>query len=358
MNTSVQIFKELDEALFFWLDDRGGLIYESPAYLLFLKQLLNCEICYLVSKNEFSDICGVLPVAVSQHARLGTVANSLPFYGSYGGIILDQNLSDTLKNQIRGDLISSLNRMAHQELWTAQTLIAGPLDPSTKWYESHLEYDYKDFRIGQLTDLPSPEDNVAEALLSHFEDPRPRNIRRAQKAGINIAPTQDPLALSFLYEVHCANMNKIGGLAKPKLFFDLIPKLFSQEQYKVYVAEKEGKPIAALLLLYGGGVVEYFVPATIWEYRNDQPLSLLIFEAMKDASNEGFQTWNWGGTWATQDGVYHFKKKWAARDIRYFYYTKIHDAKVLMETRETLLSAHPFFYVAPFSELKLCSDKD
>ena len=44
--------------------------------------------------------------------------------------------------------------------------------------------------------------------------------------------------------------------------------------------------------------------------------SLLIFEVMLDAVEKNYEYWNCEGTWESQKGVYDFKKKWGANDMR------------------------------------------
>ena len=46
-------------------------------------------------------------------------------------------------------------------------------------------------------------------------------------------------------------MADIGGLAKNDRFFDTIPDYFEADKdYRIYIAQKEGTPVAALLLFY------------------------------------------------------------------------------------------------------------
>ena len=110
--------------------------------------------------------------------------------------------------------------------------------------------------------------------------------------------------------------------------------------------------MAGLLLLYFNKTVEYITPAIDADYRSLQPLSLILVEAMTDASRRGFIWWNWGGTWNTQMGLYRFKKKWGALERGYDYYTQLNDLSILEWSREKILEAFPNFYIIPFSALK------
>lgn len=72
---------------------------------------------------------------------------------------------------------------------------------------------------------------------------------------------------------------------------------------------------------------------------------------MQDAIKNGYKNWNWGGTWATQDGVYRFKKRWGTEDLNYYYYTKLnYDVKQLSKIE--LNNSYEYFYTVPFGEIE------
>ena len=73
---------------------------------------------------------------------------------------------------------------------------------------------------------------------------------------------------------------------------------------------------------------------------------------MQDAIDEGYQNWNWGGTWKTQKGVYDFKKKWGASDKKYFYFTKIINKDIIKLSPDKLMNNYPNFYTLPFEKLE------
>ena len=151
------------------------------------------------------------------------------------------------------------------------------------------------------------------------------------------------------------NMLKIGGKPKPLKFYKEIKKIFHYDQeYRIYLAKKKGQVVSALLVFYYKNTVEYFTPTVMQEYRSEQPLSLLIFEAMLDAVKErGAIYWNWGGTWLTQKGVYHFKSRWGAKDHIYNYHIKtFKDFNFNGIGQKDLEDAYPYFFTLPFTVLK------
>jgi lipid II:glycine glycyltransferase (peptidoglycan interpeptide bridge formation enzyme) len=158
--------------------------------------------------------------------------------------------------------------------------------------------------------------------------------------------------MGTLEQLHRENITGKGGLCKSETFFDLIPKHFRpNEDYKIFTATLEGEIIAALLLFYFKNSVEYFTPAINEEVRQLQPLALIIYEAMVDAAKRGYTTWNWGGTWESQEGVFRFKKKWGSLSKNYRYFTQLNLTTLREKKASDLLADCPNFYVLPFSNL-------
>ena len=92
-------------------------------------------------------------------------------------------------------------------------------------------------------------------------------------------------------------MSVLGGMAKDNNFFELVLDQFEPGiDFNIYIASKKKKPIAGLLLFYFKGIVEYFMPVINHDFKSDQPLPLIIYHAMLDASQNNFEWWNWGGT--------------------------------------------------------------
>ena len=72
---------------------------------------------------------------------------------------------------------------------------------------------------------------------------------------------------------------------------------------------------------------------------------------MTEAAKSGFKYWNWGGTWKTQTGVFRFKKKWAAFEQKYFYYTQLNDRSILNWSPDKIVKTFPNFFIIPFSQI-------
>lgn len=325
------------------------LLYTSFPYLQMLKAFLACEV-QIITVSENDQVIGFMPLAFKHNTKHGCVCNSLPFYGSNGGMIVDAKADG---EKVRKALLQKFYELVEERNCIAYTVISNPLDPEgDAWLRSNIKHDLVDQRIGQITHFPESSGDSAATLMSSFEDPRPRNIRKAQKEGVEVRALNTGEAMEFLYQTHFDNITAINGIPKEKRFFDMIPDFFSDNEYKVYIAELNGEKIAALLLFFYNRTVEYFTPAVVEKFRNAQPTALIIYQAMLDAISRGYQNWNWGGTWLSQGGVYDFKKKWGTSDHNYFYYTRVAKDDVYKMSKEDLLSEYPYFFVLPFSALK------
>lgn len=314
----------------------GGLIYYSKVYQDFLQRLLGCESRYKVAVTPGGQVVGALPLMKLVNTDGRAVLNSLPFFGSHGGPLAnDATVLDLL-------LEAYAEEVAQPDI-AASTFIENPLAPLA----DTPKHDLRDERISQITDINcSPED-----LMASFDSSARRNIRKADRLGITVSVVND--AWDFLKRVHVENMEAIGGTPKAPEFFESIPATMQPgSDYRIYIAHHDARPVAALLLLYYGKVVEYFVPVIEHDARSNQPLALVAYKAMCEARELGYTMWNWGGTWLTQSGVYQFKKKFAATERRYRYFTQIADKSMLARTPEDLLAGYPGFYVAPFGALE------
>lgn len=319
------------------LASNSGMFFYSLKYKDFLENLLKCESLYYLVVDGSDNIKGVMPIMVFK-GKYGVVYNSLPFYGSHGGILASDAGAVSL-------LLDKFNEISSFSDTAVNMLITNPLN------EDYVEpnNDFTDTRVSQITQIQYSK-NISEQLLLNFHSKTRNMIRKSLKSGLDIEV--DNNAFGFLEHTHKENMAAIGGMAKSSAFFSLIPQFFEADtDYKIYVAKKGRDKVAAVLLFYYKDMVEYFTPVIKSEFRALQPLSLLIYNAMIDAATKGYRLWNWGGTWLSQEGVYRFKNRFGAIDREYKYYIRLNNPKVLEASKDELAGQYPGFYTVPFNRL-------
>ena len=346
----IKVVSSKEEYESFLASTENSLFYHSWDYGDLLARHLEAERIILGAFDD-DNLVASFPFLMSKEGAYGRAINSMPYYGSNGGVLVCSDTDADREKEITELLLQRSREIATENQVGSMTIISNPLRPqSSQVLESVLDMEKTDQRIGQITPLPDSIEEDA-VLLSVFDNPRPRNIRKAIKSGIVVEASNNQEDMDFLFEVHKSNIESIGGLSKKKEFFDTVLSVISENDWKIYVAKLDGKPVSALLLFYFGNTMEYFTPATVHDYRNIQPSSLLIFEGMKDGIEKGYKYFNWGGTWFTQEGVYNFKKKWGAQDFKYEYYTLILNQDIYKADRATLLGDYYGFYVISFDKL-------
>jgi hypothetical protein len=332
----------------FLLQSKQTLLFHSWKYKLLLERFLNLDSRYLCLFDDNDNIKSAIPLFYFK-SQEGVIINSLPFYGSHGGVLeFDGNIK--YKKAILSKYIEIIN---DQNVISA-TLISNTFDNCDSFINDNLSYDYIDERIGQIIHLPlNVSGNMLEDEIFKMCHYKTRNmIRKSMKSGFEFIVENSDESWDFLMKTHNENMLNINGSPKPDNFFYAIKDIFDPSlDYDIWVAKKGNVFCAAMLIFKYNKTVEYFTPVINVKYRNEQPLSGLIFNAMKDVVQKGFKFWNWGGTWLSQDGVYRFKSRWGTKDFPYFYYTKLKSKEILNLSKDEILSKFPYFYVLPFNEL-------
>lgn len=332
-----------DEYTEFILKTLGATFYHSLTFRDLLIEVLNPIVEYALARRD-GLIVGVLPL-MGRAGPCGTVFNSLPFFGSYGGILaVDADARECLANWF-------LNRLGSKDV-AAATVVSNPFDPNQnqEWEDA----DASDLRVAQWTPLPSAA-RCNTTLFGLIDGSARRNVRTAEKAGVTVSI--DNSAFAFLEMTHRANMAVIGGNHKPATFFTAVQRVMrADEDYRLYVAHHQNVPVAAILLFYHGDYVEYITPVTAMDSRDLQPTAAILYKAMTDAIHEGRRVWNWGGTWLEQDGVYRFKRKWGAKERQYKYSTFVREPSLVRMIPTEVSKHYPYFYVFPFKRGPLTAE--
>tara|TARA_B110000438_G_scaffold274163_1_gene294148 strand:+ start:726 stop:1784 length:1059 start_codon:yes stop_codon:yes gene_type:complete len=352
MQTEIKILsKEIEHEYQNLLDNSTSALFShSLKFKNFLSSILkNAKDKYLCLYIN-GELEAAVPIFI-KGTGLGSVVNSLPYYGNHGGIIRKSQNIDSVG--ISPLLLNAINDLCEEINALSCTLVESPFD-SNDYYQSFGANLY-DERVCQVAHLPKVhEANSYDDTLLHSFHQKTRNIvRKSFKGEFTVRHDGKESTLQTLHEIHTQNILAIEGKPKNWSAYKAIKENFVyDEDYRVYYASKEGEVVAALLVFYFKETVEYFTPVIKKEYRSQQPLSLLIFQAMRDAVLEKeMSRWNWGGTWMSQKGVYHFKSRWGSVDYPYKYHIKTFKNLNYLKSigTEELLSEFQDFYIYPFN---------
>ena len=136
---------------------------------------------------------------------------------------------------------------------------------------------------------------------------------------------------------------------KPEFYASLLNDM--QDNAQVFWAEKDGKVIAASIMLHANGRMFYHLSGSIREYGTYAPTNLILYRAaMWGCANGCKILYLGGGLGAGVDSLFKFKKAfYKGDDLHHFYVgRKIHDPEVyeeLKKIREETIENANFFPV-------------
>lgn len=318
------------------------LVYYTSGYLKFLLEVAQGAVLRNLVAMDNGCPVGVLPLLEQRHGE-HAVLNSLPFYGSHGGPLVEGGATDV--DLVTVALLQAAMSIASHSGALSLTIIENPLQPISEGAIATVGLDLIDDRIGQFTRLPQ---NIAglEDLLSIFHQKTRNAVRKGYLANQVVRQVSDIASLRWLQQVHADAISKMGGFAKGMPVFEkLVEYLPLGQASRLYIGYVNGEPVSGLLVLLHGRTVEYFTPVATEAFKNEQVLSALIAEVMQNLVAEGYQLWNWGGTWRSQEGVYRFKSRFGAKDYPYRYVGKIFDETKLRQIKSDDPSAFRYFYL-------------
>ena len=151
-----------------------------------LQEVLDCQAHYLIA-HDTCRIHAVLPLMI-KNGTWGKVINSLPYYGSNGGILADNEKAASL-------LIKAYHEMLRKDDVLSSVVIDNPLLPQ----QSYFQHNLKDQRISQWTTLYPFDEQASQKLMEAFHSSARRNVRKAIKSEVKCAIENNQF--DFLYEI-------------------------------------------------------------------------------------------------------------------------------------------------------------
>lgn len=335
----------------FFKECQNDLIYYTPEYLSFLEDLIpNIDVCYYCLSNLDHKIFALMPIAKKTIGGKGTIVNSLPFYGSHGGVLFLNDNQD--KAKIQKLIIEEILNDIQDENILSITIVENPFQPFDASEMNLLGFEVIDNRLGQFKNIKLElyNQNFDYDLLMSFHSKTRNVVRKGLTFNAEFSEQIDDNTIDWLQSVHEKSILKLNGKFKTKEVFKTLLEHFpSPKNSRLFICKIDNKNIAGVLVLVFNETVEYFTPVIEEEYKSTQLLSSLIYETMKTLSKEGYKLWNWGGTWESQEGVYRFKDRFGGYTIPYRYFSLIKNQSIKEIDKDILASDFNFFYSYKFN---------
>lgn len=219
------------------------------------------------------------------------------------GPIIDESLSQAEVAYITTALVTELKKQAkkygcsflrfspfwpqgrHGQAYAALGSITSPL---------HLLAEHVWYLPLQET---SGKQRTEEELLADMRKTTRNLIRRAEKDGVSISASQNPVDdLKEFILLHDETRKRHGFTAYTNAFFESQIKRFSKrKECTLYLAKYQGKTIAASIHMHAFGETSYHHGASSSEYQKIPASYLLQWTAIRDALKRGDRIYNFWG---------------------------------------------------------------
>ncbi len=174
-------------------------------------------------------------------------------------------------------------------------------------YEEHLNF---------LINLNQPQADIWKAIRSNAQ----RNVRKARKSGVVIAPVTDNAGLADAYTILQQVYKRIQvPLPDQSLFQAAFEILHPLGMFETLLAKVDGEIIGAMMLLLHKGVMIYWYTGTLREFSSYRASDLLVWCALELGHEQGFHTFDFGGGGKPDEeyGVRDFKAKFGGCLVNY-----------------------------------------
>lgn len=237
-------------------------------------------------------------VYMRRKTALEGVYDSVTPYG-YGGVLFDGDTSEA-------------NRQAFWKAYVEKMKAEGIVDNFVRYHPVlanavNMKFTDTVIDLGKTIafDLETPE-VIWDNIIS-----KNRNmIRKAEKNGITIEHGKGMDLLDKFTEIYNATMDKDHAeeyyyFKRP--FYESIDSDL-QDNYEMFYAMYEGRPIAMSIMIFANGRLNYHLSGSDIEYRKLAPSNLLLYKAALWGYEQGCKTFHLGGgVGSGEDNLYKFK---------------------------------------------------
>ena len=314
--------------------------FHSKKHLNFLSNILELEPKFIVARKQ-KEITGIIPFFIKRSVY-GNVINSLPFFGSHGGIISEDH-------EIMKPLLEFLNNFNKENDVLSSVLITNPFTKDNTPYEKFYNFNFKETRLTQCTILQNENKNT---LWDKLEKRTRYTIKKSKTDAVVSTEVKIEDCEKDFYKMYKTGMETKSSNLKPPHFFQSIKNNFSQgKDYDIFMASNNSEPIAYLLVFYYNGFTEYYMPAFNLKWKNLNGISNLIWKSIEKSFDTGMDFYNFGGTLDNQKSLYLFKRGWNSTDFNYNYYI-FSDLDRLKHADVNELKKHyQYFYVFSYEKI-------
>jgi len=239
--------------------------------------------------------------AIVRNRAIGRTVFSMP-YGTYGGPILRQGLSDPVS--ARRELLEAFARRAGSR-WTLRSEMT--------WYPGSISEIPETLRPSESFTHILPLSLDFEALARGFHPSARRLVRQAEESGLTIRAASGEEDVRTFYDLASRTVRRRGGNPKPyslygRIHRELVPKGLA----RYHLVHHGDRPIAGSLHLFHEGVAMNWLPVSLESSWHLRPNNFLIARTLETLCGAGYVEYNFGASPHDAAGLIRFKESWGA----------------------------------------------
>jgi hypothetical protein len=218
-----------------------------------------------------------------------------------------------------GDVTSHIIRFGKSSGWRYIELRSGGGQPS--WVPA------SSFYYGHVLDIASDE----KTLFSSFRESTRRNIKKAEKEGVQVTVCNSLDSIRKFYRLNCMTRKLHGLPPQPYRFFEKVYEhAVSKGHGMVVLADYNGKTIAGNVYFHFGDKAMYKYGASDRKHQHLRANNLVMWETIKHYAKNGFRSLCFGRTEPENSGLLQFKRGWGGREqvVNYYKYDLKRDSYV------------------------------
>ncbi len=294
-----------------------GIIYHHSCWQSIIQRTYGYEPFYFACVDESLNIRAGIPFFYIGSWLTGKRFVSLPFSHYCDPLISSQSEFAQIFNTIQKEAI--YKRFSFFELRI--------MNLNKSYYPSDFK-NQKLFKIHILKLNRDPEILRKSFHKNHIQ----RSIKKAEKSDIHLRKGNNIQDIKEFYKLQLRTRRKHGVPPQPYSFFtNLWNVLYPEKRMDLLLVEHQQKTVAGMILFKFKNRVCYQYGASDENYLQFRPNHLLMWQAIKNACEGGFEYFDFGKSSIDNEGLIEFKRRWGTEesDITHLYYPDIYGLQTI-----------------------------
>lgn len=196
----------------------------------------------------------------------------------------------------------------------------------------YSENNYKVIALGETVAIDTTD---KENIWANFNSKNRNVIRKAINNGIQIKKSMSKELLETFIEIYNKTMDKDEAddyyYFENDFYYSILNDL--KDNATIFYAELNEKIIAASIMIYANGRLNYHLSGSLREYQNLAPSNLLLWKAAEWGNEIGCTTFHLGGgVGSEEDNLFKFKRAFYRGDLcRYYIGKRIYNSQIYKE---------------------------